>query len=119
MTAACDCVRSRVSRIQCTAGFSRGLCEGTRPGGNLYIGITKNWAARSAWHWAARGRTIVPIASGLTYQEARGAEQLLIDYHGLGSLDNLINSISFSNPNFQNYVTQGLYALQAQGAAPF
>lgn len=93
--------------------------QGTRSGGKLYIGITRNWAARSAWHWAARGRTITPIASGLTYQEARGAEQLLIDYHGLGNLDNLINSISFSNPNFQSYVTQGLYALQGQGAAPF
>jgi hypothetical protein len=65
------------------------------------------------------GRTIKPIVSGLTYQEARGAEQLLIDHHGLGNLDNLINSISFSNPNFQNYVTQGLYALRAVGQAPF
>jgi hypothetical protein len=50
---------------------------------------------------------------------ARGAEQLLIDDRGLGGLDNLINSISFSNPNFMNCATQGRYALRAQGAAPF
>lgn len=66
------------------------------------------------------GRTIVPIAKGLTYEEARGAEQLLIDFGGGPlALDNAINSISFANPQFQNMVTQGLYALQRAGQSPF
>jgi hypothetical protein len=91
---------------------------GTRPGGLPYYGITRSWTLREAWHLRVWNRVITPITSGLTYGEARGAEQLFIDYHGLGNLDNLINSISFTNPNFQSLVTQGLYALQHAGASP-
>jgi hypothetical protein len=85
--------------------------------GKLYIGITRSYAARAAAHGLI-GRTIAPLVEGLTYQEARGAEQLLIDYYGLGNLENIINSIAFTNPNFANYVTQGLEVLQRAGQSP-
>jgi hypothetical protein len=116
-----DIAASGLADAASSAGRSAGpyiVYTGERAGGQLYVGITRNYAARQIFHKTI-GRVIEPLVQGLSYQEARGAEQLLIDYYGKGNLDNVINSIAFRNPKFQSMVTQGLYALQDAGQSPF
>jgi RHS repeat-associated protein len=84
-----------------------------------YVGITNNLARRAAEHMSQSGREIRAIegASNLTVRAARGLEQVLIEQNGLakngGTLNNLINSVSNSNPNYQSLVELGHEVLNA------
>ena len=70
----------------------------------VYVGITKNFAARRATHQRKRfpksKYTVIPIATGLSRSMARALEQTLITAYGLDTLKNMINSIS---PKKWNY----------------
>lgn len=78
-----------------------------------YIGITRAFAARKTAHRLVRD--IWPLVDGLSATEARGAEQVMIDYYGLGKLDNVINSIALNNPVFYERVQEGISVLSRAG----
>jgi hypothetical protein len=88
-----------------------------KDGVTLYVGITGDFARRSYEHLSQRGWNVFPIEGldDLTYLEARGVEQALIEYHGLANLINKINSISPSNPIYPEAVQQGVEILKALG----
>ena len=66
----------------------------------VYVGITKNYSARKRQHTSPGKRfptnkyTMMPIATGLTKEEARAMEQTIITAYTLDTLVNMINSIS-------------------------
>lgn len=82
-----------------------------------YFGMTNDVARRSAEHLRGAGISIRPIAglTGLTARQARGAEQALIELHGLGrnggQLLNRINSIARTNPNYAEMLAEGVGVL--------
>jgi RHS repeat-associated protein len=82
-----------------------------------YVGMTNNVGRRAAEQLRQRGIRIRPIPglTGLSYSQARGAEQALIEVHGLGNaggvLINKINSIARSNPAYAEMLTEGLGVL--------
>lgn len=89
-----------------------------------YVGITNNFAARSAAHLAQKGITIEKIKglSNLTRAQARSVEQVLIEYYGLGGkadqtgqLLNRINSISKGRDTYKQSLKQGLKLLEQAG----
>jgi RHS repeat-associated protein len=91
-----------------------------------YVGITNNFARRSVEHFnSARNLTITPIQglSNLTRYDARAAEQVLINYHGIsksgGGLLNLINSIAPNNPIYRTALTRGEQLLKNAGYPGF
>ena len=65
-----------------------------------YVGITKNYDARYSAHKNGPRFNhfdtykMIPIATGLTRSEARAMEQTIITAYGIGTLKNMINSIS-------------------------
>lgn len=87
-------------------------------GETTYVGITNNLGRRAAEH----GKDLERIAGGLTKKEARGAEQALIEHHGLGknggTLTNKINSIARTNSIYDEAVTFGRQLLQSLSYLP-
>ncbi|WDL95507.1 RHS repeat-associated core domain-containing protein [Alicyclobacillus sp. ALC3] len=73
-----------------------------------YVGRTKNPIAREATHKANNekaGLVFTPEYSGLSYQQARGLEQILFENNGgLSNLINRINPISPKNDNISTYL---------------
>ena len=70
----------------------------------VYVGMTKNFKPRNYYHqkrpdavYPIESYDMVPVATGLTYKEARALEQTLITAFTLGALGNAINSISSKN----------------------
>ncbi len=73
----------------------------------VYVGITKNYSTRKSTHTGGKNPrfpkssyTMMPIASGLTYKQARALEQTIITAYTLDTLDNMINSISIKRWQF-------------------
>jgi hypothetical protein len=93
-------------------------------GRTIYVGITKNFVARAAAH-LRRGLVIQRIRglTGLARSDARAAEQVLIEAHGLskngGTLWNEINSIAQSNPKYAEAVARGKELLRQAGYPGF
>lgn len=90
----------------------------------VYVGITKNLERRAAQHLRSSGIVIdaIPGAQNLSRSAARGVEQNLIEYYGLGGrpgqtgqLRNRINSISRSNSLYQIAVPRGRMILRNIG----
>ncbi|MFR3418472.1 MAG: RHS repeat-associated core domain-containing protein [Christensenellales bacterium] len=76
-----------------------------------YVGRTKNIAARKKAHENSNARghlTMHIFRDGLTYDQARGLEQLLmVYYHTLNALNpanNQINGIRMNNPKYRHYI---------------
>lgn len=75
-----------------------------RTGEIVYVGITQNFAPRAASHLRTKGIEIEEIGSlgNLTRDDARGVEQTLIAFYGLGrnggTLMNRINSVAPTDP---------------------
>ena len=63
----------------------------------VYVGITKRYSSRKSQHkkrFPTSKFTMMPIATGLTKNEARAMEQTIITAYTLDTLVNMINSIS-------------------------
>ena len=76
-----------------------------------YVGRTKNIDARTKAHENSNARghlTMHIFRKNLTYDQARGLEQLLmVYYHTLNALNpanNQINGIRANNPNYRHYI---------------
>lgn len=73
-----------------------------------YVGRTINTIAREAAHKLTEGKEDLVFTlekSGLTYDQARGGEQMLVDANGgIDALLNKIRPISVWNPNFSKYM---------------
>jgi len=73
-----------------------------------YVGRTKNPTSREAAHKLTEGKeslVFTPEKTGLSYEQARGAEQMLFDANGkLENLLNKIRPISTKNPNYDKYM---------------
>jgi hypothetical protein len=82
-----------------------------------YVGITNDFTRRAAEHLSEKGINIEPLIQGLSRSEARAVEQTLIELHGLekngGTLINKINSISQSNPIYDEAKKKGSELLQS------
>jgi hypothetical protein len=110
-------------RVQGCSGCSVYRSVDPSTGKVNYVGITKDLARRAGEHLRQKSIVIKEILglSNLTREEARGVEQVLINYYGLGppkgkgQLINLINSISTSNPKHGQLMKRGLQLLQAAG----
>jgi RHS repeat-associated protein len=75
-----------------------------------YYGMTIDFGGRAGQHLASRGWKIDPIEGlfkNLSYYDARSVEQALIEQTGLENLNNLINSIAKSNPNYPLAIQNG------------
>ena len=62
----------------------------------VYVGITKRYLSRKSQHknrFPESCFTMMPIATGLTKNEARAMEQIIISAYTLKTLENMINSI--------------------------
>ncbi len=88
--------------------------------GNVqYTGITNNLARRAAEHLRQKGIEIEPLLTGLSRNDARAVEQVLIEIHGLqkqgGTLLNRINSIAKSRPEYAQQLQKGHDLLKSIG----
>ena len=66
-----------------------------------YVGITRNFSKRQATHQSGKSAKypsaeyeMIPVATGMTRNEARALEQALITAYTLEALNNMINSIA-------------------------
>jgi RHS repeat-associated protein len=86
-----------------------------------YVGITTNLPRRMAEHMRQVGRAVEAIRGmeGLTLSQARGVEQVLIEYWGLakngGTLENKINSIAKTNKAYADMLKMGQRLLEDAG----
>jgi NAD(P)-dependent dehydrogenase (short-subunit alcohol dehydrogenase family) len=86
--------------------------------GQVYIGITLNYAARYSQH---AGRLVdmnpIPGVSPMNYATAKGLEQSLIEAarRSGASVGNKINSISPNNPYYKTFMQLGSNWLQQCG----
>ena len=84
-------------------------------GETTYVGISNNWVRRDYQHGSTRDISPIPGMENLTRGAARGAEQMLIEHHGLarngGTLENRINSIGRNNPNYETLTAPWLNSL--------
>ncbi|NLK96418.1 MAG: DNRLRE domain-containing protein [Clostridiales bacterium] len=80
-------------------------------GTTQYVGRTKNQGARKRAHDADGSKTanlnFIPIASNLTYFEARGLEQIAMLQYNTKSFKNSVNGISPNNPRRDIYMAAG------------
>jgi filamentous hemagglutinin len=110
-----------------TAGSGRTtVYTSTAADGSIqYVGITDSVAARAAAHLAEKGINIQPIPGlqGMSRDDARAVEQVLIEFNGLGknggSLLNKINSIATSNPIYASALSRGANILKSIGYPGF
>ncbi|QLY78026.1 carbohydrate binding domain-containing protein [Clostridium intestinale] len=76
-----------------------------------YVGRTKNPSARQKAHDSEGSKTVgldfTPIASNLTYFEARGLEQIAMLQYNTKSFLNSVNGISPKNPRIDIYMAAG------------
>lgn len=76
----------------------------------VYVGITCRYQKRKSQHskrFPPDKYTMLPIATGLTRNQARALEQTLITAYGLDTLKNMINSISVKKlPYFKSEFAQ-------------
>jgi RHS repeat-associated protein len=77
-----------------------------------YVGITDNFATRSSQHRNNKGIEIQPLIENLNRTDARAVEQVLIEQHGLDNLLNQINSISKTNPIYNDSIKKGTNILK-------
>jgi len=87
------------------------------------VGITRRLAARAAEH---SGRFLIrgiEGLKGLSWEDARGVEQALIEYYKLGksggTLLNKINSIARTNPAYAELLQRGNVILKNIGFPGF
>ena len=84
-----------------------------------YVGLTDDMARRAAEHLRERGLQIQKLLGGLSREDARAVEQVLIEIHGLekngGTLLNRINSIARDNPKYAALLRRGLELLESIG----
>lgn len=82
-----------------------------------YVGITNAFARRMAEHLRQSGFRIVQLMKGLSREDARAVEQVLIELYGLqknsGTLLNRINSIARSNPRYADLLRRGKKLLES------
>jgi filamentous hemagglutinin len=87
----------------------------------VYVGITRNLAARAAAHLRSKGIEVEQIGGleNLSRADARAVEQVLIEYYGLGknggTLLNKIYSIVSTEPEYAAYLSRGRELLQQAG----
>jgi filamentous hemagglutinin len=109
---------SRVN-VQNTIGLATYIYRSVENGVVRYVGITYNFSARAATHLREKGIQVTKLfEEGLSREEARAVEQVLIELHGLsgnGSLMNQINSIAASNPIYAESIRRGTEILRAIG----
>ena len=88
-----------------------------RDGVTKYVGITNDVLRRGREHAANRGWIIRPIEGleNLSRYDARAVEQYLIEHYSIDNLENMINSISPSNPIYQEAVQRGREILEQIG----
>jgi RHS repeat-associated protein len=116
-----------------TTGVAASVEAGTvvyrvlRNGKVIYVGISKNFAARRAVQYARFGRDgvqVLPLEGigVLARLEARGIEQALIELYRLGrnggTLVNQINSIARTRPYYAQAVARAREVLRAAGYLP-
>jgi RHS repeat-associated protein len=96
--------------LQAGAAASYAVYQSLSEGMN-YIGITNNVSRRAGEHLRERQMRIGVLMDGLTKEQARGVEQILIEARGLkrdgGDLMNQINSIAKSNPSYERLTAIG------------
>jgi RHS repeat-associated protein len=82
-----------------------------------YIGITDNFGRRAAEHLSQKNWNIekIPGLDQLSRIDARAVEQVLIEHFRLENLANKINSISSSNPIYQEAIHRGTEILRLTG----
>jgi hypothetical protein len=91
----------------------------------VYIGITQNFERRAASHFRSKGIAIEKIGGleNLMRDDARGVEQALIEFYGLGknggTLLNKINSIAESEPHYARLLARGHQLLRQVGYPGF
>jgi RHS repeat-associated protein len=87
----------------------------------IYVGITNNMERRAAEQIVERGISIQAIdgLENLARADARAVEQVLIERYGLENLLNKINSISTTNPIYEQAIQRGTQILQTVGYAGF
>jgi filamentous hemagglutinin len=98
----------------------------TDSNGNIqYVGITDDIQSRARAHLNQKGIFIEPIPGlqGISREDARAVEQVLIEYNGLGknsgTLLNKINSISKNNPVYAESLKRGAELLKSIGFEGF
>ena len=81
--------------------------------------MTNNLTRRAQEHINSRSMKIREVMGGLTREQARGVEQVLIEAQGLkrngGDLVNRINSISPNAENYERLKSEGLRLLREAG----
>lgn len=74
----------------------------------VYVGMTRSYESRKSQHERTRfpisHYKMIPVATGLTREEARALEQTLITAYTLDALQNMINSIS--PKKWDNFIEQ-------------
>jgi hypothetical protein len=84
-----------------------------------YVGITNDLARRTAEQMRERNIIIERLMQGLSREDARAVEQVLIEIHGLqkngGTLLNRINSIARTNPKYADMLRRGKQLLESIG----
>jgi len=87
-----------------------------------YVGITNNLGRRAAEQLRGRKIEIAPLISGLTRDQARGIEQVIIEAVGLkkegGELVNRINSVARDNEKYEKLKEMGQELLREIGYDP-
>jgi alkaline phosphatase len=89
--------------------------KAVRDGKVVYWGITKNFAKRVKDHAARAFDDIIPVYENVSKRVARGIEQIKIETHGLGKLENMINSVSKKNPKLGEYYKDAISYLKKIG----
>jgi hypothetical protein len=90
------------------------------PAGQVqYVGITNDLARRTAEQMREKNIFIERLMHGLSREDARAVEQVLIEVHGLqkngGTLLNRINSIGRTNPKYADLLRRGKQLLESIG----
>jgi hypothetical protein len=107
--------------VDAAAGGGVAVYTSADAAGNVnYVGITNDIARRASEQLASKGISIRAIAGleDLTREDARAVEQVLIEEYGGpsgGQLLNKINSISKTNPIYQQSVQRGCAILAGVG----